>query len=164
MDTHPQNMDKGRSGMDVQPYRRLGIMALLSLLSMYILMYAMVNAFPNVINNLNNFYMAALMAAPMPIFAVLIMRMMYRDGRLNAIIVAVSAVALVVFFLLIRQQAAIGDRQFLRSMIPHHAGAILMCRQAPIQDPEIKALCQSIISSQQSEIDQMKDILERLDR
>ena len=108
--------------------------------------------------------MAALMAAPMPIFAVLIMRMMYRDGRLNAIIVAVSAVALVVFFLLIRQQAAIGDRQFLRSMIPHHAGAILMCRQAPIQDPEIKALCQSIISSQQSEIDQMKDILERLDR
>lgn len=38
-----------------------------------------------------------------------------------------------------------------------------MCRQAPITDAEIKALCTSIISSQQSEIDQMKRILERLD-
>ena len=39
---------------------------------------------------------------------------------------ALSLVALAVLWILIRQQAAITDRQFLRSMIPHHAGAILM--------------------------------------
>jgi uncharacterized protein (DUF305 family) len=31
-----------------------------------------------------------------------------------------------------------------------------MCEQAPISDPEIRSLCKSIISSQQTEIDQMK--------
>jgi uncharacterized protein (DUF305 family) len=67
-----------------------------------------------------------------------------------------SAVVLVTSRVLIRQQAAISDRQFLRSMIPHHAGAILMCEEAPIRDPEVKALCQGIIASQQSEIAWMR--------
>jgi uncharacterized protein (DUF305 family) len=48
-------------------------------------------------------------------------------------------------------------------MIPHHAGAILMCDQAPVRDEEIKSLCQNIIHSQRSEIDQTKAILARLD-
>ena len=47
-------------------------------------------------------------------------------------------------------------------MIPHHAGALLMYEQAPIQDVEIQNLCKSIIASQQKEIDQMKGILKRL--
>ena len=75
---------------------------------------------------------------------------------------AVSVVALGAFFLGIRQQAAIGDKSFLTSMIPHHAGAILMCERAPIQDAEIKKLCSEIISNQQREIDQMKSMLARL--
>jgi uncharacterized protein (DUF305 family) len=58
----------------------------------------------------------------------------------------------------------VSDKQFLRSMIPHHAGAILMCEQAPIEDAEIKALCKNIVSSQQSEIDQMKAKLSALGR
>jgi uncharacterized protein (DUF305 family) len=48
-------------------------------------------------------------------------------------------------------------------MIPHHSGAILMCEQASIQDAEIQALCDSIIAGQQSEIDQMETILQRLE-
>jgi uncharacterized protein (DUF305 family) len=69
---------------------------------------------------------------------------------------------LVVLFICIRQQTWIGDRQFLRSMIPHHSGAILMCERASIADPEIKELCKTIVLGQQSEIDQMKAILNRL--
>ena len=52
-------------------------------------------------------------------------------------------------------------REFLRSMIPHHSSAILMCRQAPIRDPQIRRLCASIITGQQREIDQMNAILAR---
>jgi len=46
-------------------------------------------------------------------------------------------------------------------MIPHHSGAILMCREASITDPEIKSLCQMIMEGQQQEIDQMRAILNR---
>jgi uncharacterized protein (DUF305 family) len=49
-------------------------------------------------------------------------------------------------------------------MIPHHAGAILMCEEAPIQDAEIRRLCRSIIAGQQAEIDEMKARLSALDR
>lgn len=49
-------------------------------------------------------------------------------------------------------------------MIPHHASAILMCEKTSIQDPEIKKLCGDITSNQQSEINQMKTILRRLEK
>ena len=139
-------------------------MAVLSFASMYVLMYAMVDGFANVYANLNQVYMAALMTAAMVIIEILLMRAMYSHERLNALIIAASAIALVVSWVLIREQTAISDRQFLRSMIPHHAGAILMCRESPIVDGEIEKLCRSIISSQQAEIDQMKAILARLRR
>jgi uncharacterized protein (DUF305 family) len=48
-------------------------------------------------------------------------------------------------------------------MIPHHAGAILMCNDANITDPEIKKLCEEIIASQEKEIAQMKAKLKELD-
>ena len=54
------------------------------------------------------------------------------------------------------------DKQFLKSMIPHHAGAILMCNEANIKDPEIKKLCEEIRLSQQREIEQMKAKLAEL--
>ena len=145
-------------------YGRLAGMIGLSFIAMYVLMYGMVNAFANVYMNVNQVYMAGLMAAPMGVIELALMRAMYPDRRRNAVVVVGSLVALVVFWVLLRQQAAVTDRQFLRSMIPHHAGAILMCEQAPIQDAEIKKLCGAIISSQQSEIDLMKAKLRALDR
>jgi uncharacterized protein (DUF305 family) len=145
-------------------YGRLLLMALLSFASMYVLMYAMVNAFANVYANLNQFYMAGLMAAPMVVIELALMGAMYGDRRKNVVILAFSLTLLITFWTFIRQQTAITDRQFLRSMIPHHAGAILMCQEAPIRDPEIKRLCGAIISSQQSEIDQMKAKLADLER
>jgi uncharacterized protein (DUF305 family) len=58
----------------------------------------------------------------------------------------------------------VGDVQFLKSMIPHHAGAVLMCEQAPIEDGAVRELCKSIIASQQEEIAQMKGMLARLEK
>jgi hypothetical protein len=144
-------------------YSKLAIMAVLSFICMYALMYSMVNRFDNVFLNVNQFYMAALMASPMIIIEVLLMRMMYKNKKLNATIIGISAIALVGFFLLIRKQTEVSDRQFLKSMIPHHSGAILMCQQADIQDPEVKKLCESIIASQQKEIEQMKTKLKEIE-
>ncbi len=143
-------------------YARLLVMSVLSFISMYILMYSMVNIWDNVFNNVNQVYMAATMTAPMVVFELLLMGSMYRNKRLNAAIIAGSVIGLIVFFMFIRQQTAVRDEQFIRSMIPHHSGAILMCEEATLQDAELATLCDSIIQAQQEEIDQMKAIMERL--
>lgn len=150
--------------MSKNHYNRLIIMALLSFAAMYALMYAMVNSFSNVFPNFNQFYMAGLMTAPMVIFELALMGAMYQNKKLNLIIITASVIMLITFWTFIRQQTAISDKQFLKSMIPHHAGAILMCKEAPIKDEEIKELCRNIISSQQSEIDQMKAKLNALEK
>jgi uncharacterized protein (DUF305 family) len=143
-------------------YRRLAVMVALMFVVMYALMYAMVDRWQNVYQNVNQFYMAGLMTAAMLVIEIALMGAMYGNRKLNVAIVAAGAVALVAFWLLIRQQTAVADKQFLRSMIPHHAGAILMCDQASITDPDIKRLCESIRASQLAEIDQMKEKLKEL--
>ena len=41
-----------------------------------------------------------------------------------------------------------------------HAGALLMCGENHLADPELQQLCREILASQQREIDQMKAKLE----
>lgn len=153
-----KNMQHDRS-MTQGHYGRLLLMTVLSFMAMYILMYAMVDRLGNVFISVNQFYMAALMTAPMVVLELLLMGSMYKDKKLNAILIGIGVIALLVFWTLIRQQAAVGDRQFLRSMIPHHAGAILMCEEAGLREPEVLQLCEGIVSSQQSEIARMKSML-----
>ena len=129
---------------------------------MYALMYAMVDVFANVFLNLNQVYMAGLMTAAMVIIELTLMGTMYENKWLNVVIIAAGVIALGGSLLFIRTQTLISDTQFLRSMIPHHASAILMCEKASIEDPEIKELCKTIIASQQSEIDLMNAKLDAL--
>ncbi len=159
---HHSTDSKQHSSKHAQHYRKLIVMAVLSFMAMYILMYSMVNSFSNVFTNVNQFYMAGLMTMPMIIIEIVVMSSMYMNKKLNALIIAISSILLIAFYLFIRQQTAVSDKQFLKSMIPHHGGAILMCNEANIKDPEIKKLCEEIRSSQQKEIDQMKAKLEEL--
>ncbi|MBD2103066.1 DUF305 domain-containing protein [Leptolyngbya sp. FACHB-261] len=50
------------------------------------------------------------------------------------------------------------DLRFINLMLPHHEGAVVMAQEAlsKSQRPEVKRLAQSIIASQQREINQMK--------
>jgi hypothetical protein len=147
-----------------RPYLRLAVMAIASFAIMYVLMYAMVDRFTDVYANINQGYMAALMAAPMVVLELLLMSHMYRDRRANVAALALSVIVGVGALSAIRQQTAVGDQQFLLSMIPHHSSALLMCRQANISDPEIQQLCfgpQGIVASQEREIVQMKEMLAR---
>jgi hypothetical protein len=159
-ETHDQSSAHGR---DRAMYWRLGIMLGVSLIWMYGAMFAMVNTFSDVYMNLNFFYMAVLMAAPMGIFELSLMWTMYRDRRLNVAVLAVSFLITVGSFLAIRTQIAVNDERFLESMIPHHSGAILMCEEASITDEQVQDLCDRIIESQREEIAEMEEILERLD-
>jgi uncharacterized protein (DUF305 family) len=143
------------------PYLMLGLNLLISGIIMYFVMFTMIDGLPEFYHNLNTFYMALMMVAPMAILMIVMMSSMYRNRSANFAICLGFAAVFALAFLFIRQQTTIGDIQFLRSMIPHHSGAILMCRQAQLSDPEIKSLCQQIIHSQREEIVQMKRILAR---
>jgi uncharacterized protein (DUF305 family) len=137
-------------------YLRLVAMIVLHFIAMVGLMYAMVDRYSNVFINVNQLYMAGLMSASMVLIEFALMGSMYPDKRVNVAFVSAGAVALVVCWVLTRQQLGVDDRQFLKSMIPHHAGAILMCKEAKLEDPEIEQLCDRIIASQREEIAEMK--------
>ena len=146
-------------------YARLAVMFVLHFIAMYVLMYAMVHDLrENVYNSLNQVYMAALMTASMVGIEVALMRSMYPNKVWNAAIVLGSVVLLIASWMFIRQQTAINDKQFVRSMIPHHAGAILMCQQASIRDSQVRDLCKRIVAGQQAEIEEMNGILKRLNQ
>lgn len=143
------------------PYVSLALQTVVGGIIMYLVMFVMIDGLGSFYNNLNMFYMTLMMVAPMVVLMVLAMKHMFPSRTINAALLAVSAVAFLGSFALIRTQTTIGDDQFLRSMIPHHSGAILMCREAKLSDPEILALCERIKQSQAEEIDQMKAILAR---
>jgi hypothetical protein len=143
-------------------YFSLALQTLGSAIIMYLVMFVMIDRLDSFYNNLNMFYMTLMMVAPMVVLMILAMAHMFKSKAANIALLALSLVAFFGGFGLIRTQTTIGDRAFLRSMIPHHSGAILMCEQASLSDPEIVKLCQNIVTSQREEIDQMKAILARV--
>jgi hypothetical protein len=150
-------------GMGSKPYKLLALAVGLHFVVMFALTYAGVNTWDEIFLNLNRFYMAVLMVASMVIVMVLVMWRMFEHRRTNIAIVATAAVVFVASFGMLRAETFVGNRQFLRSMIPHHSIAIHTCENANISDPEIKDLCSAIIDSQRREIAQMRKILDRLD-
>ena len=142
-------------------YLKFGLNLAISAVLMFLIMFAMIDGPGDFHANLNTAYMALMMVAPMGVLMLLLMPGMYRNKRLNLALHAGLALLFAAAFWATRSQALIGDRQFLRSMIPHHSGAILMCEQASLTDPEIVALCRDIVAAQRAEIAKMEQLLAR---
>lgn len=139
---------------------RLAIMTVASFVAMYVLMYMMVDRLANVLPNVNQLYMALSMTAAMVAIEVVVMKRMYPGRALVATVLVGSILIGAISFTFVRRQIGVGDTQFLKSMIPHHAAAILMCKEADLTDPQVVELCQGIVSGQQAEIDFMQQKLD----
>jgi uncharacterized protein (DUF305 family) len=159
MSSNPHGERDGHAGH--ARYASLAGMIAVSFVAMFALMYAMVDRWANVLGNVNQVYMAALMTGAMVIIEFAFMGAMYPKAGANRAILAGAVIVVIASWFGIREQWGVGDRQFLRSMIPHHAGAVLMCGKSPVGDPQIRALCEGIIRSQQEEIRQMQAMLEK---
>lgn len=142
-------------------YVRFGAVLLVSLVLMFLLSMSMVRTWDHFYLNPSNFYMAVIMVAAMAIVMMAVMWQMYPDVRLNVALLVAFAVIFAGAFVLGRNEVFVGNEGFLRSMIPHHSRAILVCQESDITDPEIIELCDAIVETQQEEIAQMKAILER---
>ncbi|ABS70026.1 protein of unknown function DUF305 (plasmid) [Xanthobacter versatilis] len=153
---------QGHRHTGARTYWMLGLNMLLSLIVMYLAMYTMIDGWPDYRNNINMLYMALTMWGPMGILMLITMGGMYQDRRTNFILYVVFASVTLGSFWATRSQALVDDRQFIQSMVPHHSGAILMCRGAKLQDPELVTLCQNISQGQRREIEQMNAVAARL--
>ena len=153
----PGNAHAGNQGH----YGRLMVELAIDFVIMYLVMFTMIRSLDHFYNNINNVWMTLMMVTPMAIVMLVAMRSMFPSRKGNVLIIIGAIIVFGVSFYGMRSQVAVGDEQFLRSMIPHHSGAILMCQEASITNPEIKALCGEIVDSQRREIEQMKAILEQ---
>ncbi len=135
--------------------KKLIAMAVISFIAMYSLMYMMVDVYGNIFSNVNQLYMAGLMTGAMLLIEIAVMGSMY--SKKTTLIVAIIGIAILAIGSAgIRTQFAVSDKEFLKSMIPHHASALLMCKKADLNDLEIRQLCNDIVAGQQNEIDWMK--------
>lgn len=148
--------------MSHHPYVRFAAMILLSFAAMYTLMYAMIHTLADFFPNLNQFYMAGLMTMPMIILELVLMWPMYPKKWLNWLLIGIAVLLLGFFWCGIRLQIGVSDGEFVRSMVPHHSGAILMCEEAALTRPDLIELCDTIVRGQRDEIEAMKKILEQL--
>ncbi len=153
---------QGGHGSHGRSYLMFWLNMILGLIVMYVVMFSMIDGWRDFRNNLNMFYMAVTMWAPMGILMLATMPGMFPNKSANTIHYVALAFLTVASFYGTRSQTLIDDRQFVDSMIPHHSGAILMCREADLRDAELKTLCESITKAQREEIQQMEQIRQRL--
>lgn len=108
--------------------------------------------------------MALLMVAPMAVLMIALMRRMYPNRKRNSLIVVTALLTFVLALVLLRTQEPIHDIQYMKAMIPHHSSALMTSKNADLSDPEVKKLAEQIIHSQEQEIEQMKAMLDRIEK
>ena len=153
---HTQKSEENNPNHSLAMYKRFAIMAVAMFVAMYFIMYAMIDGLQNLIPNINNLYMTLLMVSAMLVIEIWIMKGMYQNKKINWAIITVSLAIGIFSWFGIREQLFVGDKEFVKGMIPHHAAAVLMSEKAKLTDPELIELQKNILETQAKEIELMK--------
>jgi Ca2+/Na+ antiporter len=119
----------------------------------------MTNTYKNITFSIGKFYMSVIMAVLMGLLEVLMydihMRMISVSYYLTLFFV------LCVFIYLYRNQMYIEDKDYLEEMIEHHSMAILTSDEIlqKTSSKRVKKLAESILTTQEKEIEYMKQLL-----
>lgn len=148
----------------MKPYAKFGVMILVSTFLMYWLMYLNVFQLDHIFFSQTRLYMALIMGSVMAFVMLLFMWGMYKNKKLNAVILGVSALVFGLSLWLVRSQTTVDDVSWMKAMIPHHSIAILTSERAEIEDPRVKQLSEEIIKAQEREIAEMKRLIEELEK
>ena len=150
---------------EARMYVRFGLMILTSTAVMFALTYTNAFSVDHVRWSEERFYMAVLMGAAMALVMLAFMRsMMYKDRRLNVVIVAVAVLLGAGALYLSRSQALVDDQAYMDGMIPHHSIAILTSERADIDDVRVRELADGIIRAQRKEIKEMEWLVDDIER
>ena len=145
-------------------YLRFAAMIATSTTVMFVLTYTNAFAWEHVRWSEERFYMAVLMGGAMALVMLAFMRsMMYRNGKLNLVIVGVALALMAGGYTLSRSQALVDDTAYMKGMIPHHSIAILTSERAGIEDVRVRELADGIIATQREEIAEMDWLIADID-
>lgn len=137
-------------------------MILTSTIIMYGLMYLNTYELSHVYFSETRVYMAIMMGAVMAIVMMLFMWKMYKNKKLNSIILTGSVVVFGLMLFLVRSQTTVNEVSWMRAMIPHHSIAILTSERANLEDERVQQLADEIIEAQVEEIAEMEALIEEL--
>jgi Ca2+/Na+ antiporter len=126
---------------------------------MFVMSGIMTNSYKNITFSLGKFYISVIMALLMGLLEVL----MY-DNHLRVISIyyyLFLVFLLVIFIYLYRNQIYIEDKDYLNEMIEHHSMAILTSEEIlqKTNSERVKKLAENIITTQQKEINYMKELM-----
>lgn len=144
-------------------YLKFGAMILVSTMIMFAMMYFNVFKLNHIFFSQTRLYMALMMGSVMAIIMLLFMWAMYKNKKLNTIILVFSTLVFGVSLFLVRSQTTVSDVSWMKAMIPHHSIAILTSNRADLKDPKVKKLADEIIAAQEREIKEMKRLIKRLE-
>lgn len=150
--------------MENKAYRTFALMLGASFVIMYGVMFLNVDSTSHIYLSATRLYMTLLMVSLMALLMLAFMTNMYKNKKLNALIITLSISVFIASLAFLRTQTFVGDVQYMKAMIPHHSSAILTSQNAHIKDPEVKKLADDIIKAQEREIAQMKEMLDRLEK
>jgi len=137
-------------------YTRFFLMIATSTLLMLGLMYLNTYLVSHVFWSETRAYMALVMGAVMAFVMLAFMLGMYKNRTANIAIFAGSVVVFAGALWLVRSQATVEDRSYMKAMIPHHSIAIMTSERAGIDDVRVRELADEIITAQRREIKEME--------
>lgn len=135
-----------------------------SMVVMYVVNYFTTYELSHVHWSSTRFFMLLVMGGAMAVVMLSFMRKMYLNRKLNLLIYSGSFLLAAIGLYLTRSQVTIGDKAWMKAMIPHHSIAILTSERAGLEDVRVKELSEKIIRAQRREIREMTWLLEDIDR
>ncbi len=149
----------------MSPYISVTVMVIASIIIGYfITMNVLINVRNNITDNLLKIYQSLLMGFLMgaiEIGMIIFILKLYDFFYIMLLLILLLISAILVY--VIYYQIGINENQFMLAMIEHHSMALQMVNgvKPKTTDPELLSIMDEILESQQREIDQMKNILER---
>lgn len=119
----------------------------------------MTNSYKNIRFSMGKFYISIIMALSMGLLEVLMFDVHMQTVSLLYYLALIFV--LVIFIALYKNQVYIEDKEYLSEMIEHHSMALLTSEEILQKNPSprVKKLAENIISTQEKEIEYMKQLI-----
>ena len=124
-----------------------------------VMSYIMTNSYKNITFSVGKFYLSVIMALLMGLLEVLMFDIHMRIISLYYYLILFFMLS--IFIYLYRNQIYIEDKDYLTEMIEHHSMAILTSEEIlqKTQSERIKKLAENILTTQEKEIEYMRQLI-----